>query len=143
MKPVLEILPDEFAVCQIDSSIGYEPDLSDRFFSITKTSDELSVVCLESEIPPGSRSETGWRGFKVKGPLDFGLTGVLAGISGVLAVAEISIFAISTFDTDYVLVKADTLTQAISVLEKAGYLIVTSDKCQTGSDKRPRIDRQG
>ena len=86
------------------------------FFSITRTRDELSVVCLEEDVPEGVKVEKGWRGFKVEGPLDFGMTGVLYSLAKPLAEAKISIFAISTFDTDYLLVKKENLQKAAEVL---------------------------
>lgn len=95
--------------------------LESAFFSICKTEDELSIVCpsvLELESPV---SETGWACIKVLGPLDFSLTGILADISSILARVEISIFAISTFDTDYILIKSDKLDEAKTVLKKAGH----------------------
>jgi len=121
MKPSLVILANEFSVCRLDPNADYIPDFSNWFLSITKTEDELSVVCEESKAPPGSRSEPGWKCLKVEGPLDFGLTGILSGISGVLAGNEISIFAVSTFDTDYILLKKHSLSLAIKALKNAGY----------------------
>ncbi len=88
------------------------------FFSITKTQDELSVVCLEKEVPSGARVERGWKGLKVEGPLDFELTGILSSLAQPLAEAKISIFAISTFDTDYILVKEENLPNAIDILSR-------------------------
>ena len=78
-----------------------------HFYSITKTGEEISVVCSSSVHFDSERTETGWSCIKVLGPLDFSLTGILADISAVLAKAEISIFAISTFDTDYILIKSE------------------------------------
>lgn len=89
--------------------------------SITRTTEELSVVCGESAVPPGIRCEKGWRALKVQGPLDFGLTGVLDALTDPLARAGVSIFAVSTFDTDYLLVKEAQLEEALKALRAAGH----------------------
>ncbi len=86
------------------------------FFSITKTQDELSIVCVEDKVPQSVKVEGGWSCLKVEGPLDFGLTGILSSLAQPLAQANISIFAISTFDTDYILIKKENLQKAIAVL---------------------------
>jgi hypothetical protein len=93
-----------------------------NFFSITRTDEELSVICSAEISLPSEKSEKGWSCIKVLGPLDFALIGILAKISSALAEAEISIFALSTYDTDYILVKADILATAQNALEKAGYI---------------------
>lgn len=118
----LELLGDELAVCRlpVDAAV---PNWawSGELTSITSTDDELSLVCSADEVPEDVTHTPGWRAFKIRGPLDFGLVGILAGLSTVLADAEVSIFAISTYDTDYVLVRAHQLEQAIAALESAGY----------------------
>ena len=96
--------------------------LPGNFLSITRTDDELSIVC-DADIPLNSeKSEAGWACIKMLGPLDFSLMGILAKIASVLAEAEISIFAISTYDTDYVLVKKEKLVMVKEVLSQAGYI---------------------
>lgn len=97
--------------------------LKGSFSSINKTGDELSIVCEEKNIPLGVTAERGWRLFKVQGPLDFNLTGVLVSIATPLAQSKISIFAISTFETDYILVKSEDLESAIASLKKAKFSI--------------------
>ena len=92
-----------------------------QFFSITKTDEEISVVCSSSVYLDSESSETDWSCIKVLGPLDFSLTGILADISAILAKAEISIFAISTFDTDYILIKSEKLQAAKKALQQAEY----------------------
>ncbi|WP_345945508.1 ACT domain-containing protein [Methanosarcina sp. DH2] len=93
-----------------------------NFFSIKSTSKKLSVACQESsipaDIPAGTRAEKGWSCLKVEGPLDFGLTGILAGISRTLAENGVSLFAISTYDTDYILVRETDLEHAAGTLKK-------------------------
>lgn len=91
------------------------------FYSISKTEQELSIVCPSSLLLDSEKFEDAWSCIKVLGPLDFSLTGILANISGHLASAGISIFAISTFDTDYLLVKTVSLDKAKEVLCKAGH----------------------
>jgi len=94
------------------------------FYSISKTAEELSIVCPSSLPVISENSDAGWSCLKVIGPLDFSLTGILADISQILAKAEISIFAISTFDTDYILVKSDSLENAKKELRKAEYTFI-------------------
>lgn len=97
----------------------------DQFYSITKTEDELSIVCSSAILQGSEDSETDWSCIKVLGPLDFSLTGILADISTVLAKADVSIFAISTFDTDYILVKSKKLSVAKKALLQTGYTFKT------------------
>ncbi len=95
-----------------------------EFFSITRTTDELSVVLSDDILLFAPHIEKGWRALKVRGQLDFSLVGILAQLSTLLASGGISIFAISTFDTDYILLKSEKLTLAIDVLQQAGYRII-------------------
>ena len=90
---------------------------------IARTPDELSIVCANAFELDSPRSETGWACLRVVGQIDFESTGILAGIAGVLAEAKIGLVALSTFDTDYVLVKADLLPRAVAALREAGYPI--------------------
>lgn len=94
---------------------------SQGFFFIARTDDELSVVCETGKAPAGALAcEEGWRALKVAGPLDFGLVGILANLSSALANAGIALFAVSTYDTDYILIKEDCLPTAIQALRAAG-----------------------
>lgn len=95
--------------------------VNSNFFSITRTADELSIVCPQGQLPEYKEAELGWRALKVVGPLDFSLTGVLADLTNPLAEAGISIFALSTYNTDYLLVKEEKLEQAVSTLEASGH----------------------
>jgi hypothetical protein len=97
------------------------PALQSSFFAITRTQDELSLVLPASVEIESERSEPGWVCFKVEGPLEFGLVGILAGITGALAGAGVPVFALSTFDTDYILVKREQWLAACEALIAAGY----------------------
>ena len=118
-KLTLSVMPGKLAVCRLEK-IASIPDwiIEEDFFSVTKTDDELSIVCYEECVPKKIKSEKGWRAFKVEGPLDFALTGILASLANPLAEADISIFALSTFDTDYLLVKEHNLDEAIKILNE-------------------------
>jgi hypothetical protein len=124
-KLVLALLPETFAVCRLGPYEAIPSWLSScDFWSITRTDEELSLVVPEQAVPTTWRAERGWRCLKVQGPLDFGLTGILSSLSGPLAEAGISIFALSTYDTDYLLVRAVDLDKAISVLTAPGHVFV-------------------
>lgn len=120
----LAVLPGTYAVCRLDGGAtvpGWAT--SGSFFSVTRTADELSVVCEQGAVSEGVLCEGGWRCLKVRGPLDFGLTGILASLALPLAEAGISIFALSTYDTDYIMVKATDLEEAVAVLSGSGHTI--------------------
>ena len=117
-KLSLSVLPDQLAVCRLnaDAHIPVWALNPAVLTSITRTRDVLSIVCPQANVPAGIQTETGWKALKVEGPLDFSLTGILASLANPLAEAKISIFAISTFDTDYVLVKEENLAAAVKIL---------------------------
>lgn len=92
-----------------------------ELYSITKTGEEMSIVCCEQYIPENIKCERDWRILKVEGPLDFSLIGILASISTLLAKNNISIFALSTYDTDYILVKEKDVNNSITALRNEGY----------------------
>ena len=94
------------------------------FISVTRTPHELSIVCEQANVPSDVTIEGGWHALMVDGPLDFNLTGVLASLVGPLAAAGISILAIATYDTDYVVVRARDLSRAIGVLRDAGQTVM-------------------
>ncbi len=125
MKLTLTVLPDRFGICRLDPD-GVLPEWATRgpFFSITRSTEELSVVCEEAAIPEGTKSEKGWRCIKLQGPLDFSLTGVLSSITTPLAKGGINIFAVSTYNTDYIFLKTSRLEEATSLLSSAGHRIV-------------------
>lgn len=121
----MKLLNDFLSVCRLDKgqdipSWAYEGE----FFSITKTDDELSIVCSQEHVPDDMVSETDWRALKVLGPLDFSLIGILAAISKVLAESGISIFVISTYDTDYILLKEKQLLAGMNALVSNNYRII-------------------
>ena len=119
---VLSMLSETFTIHKLspDASIP-EEILKSNFYSVSKTENELSLVCSEVVEVQSLQSSNGWKCIKVKGPLDFNLTGILAGISDILTKGNISIFAISTFDTDYILIRSQDLSSARNKLMKADY----------------------
>ncbi|MDP7621635.1 MAG: ACT domain-containing protein [SAR324 cluster bacterium] len=119
---VLSVLSETFTIHQLSQDVSIpEEILKCNYYSVSKTENELSLVCSEVIEVQSLQSSKGWKCIKVAGPLDFNLTGILAGISDILAQTNISIFAISTFDTDYILVKTQDLSSARAKLRKAGY----------------------
>ncbi len=121
----LMILPHRLAVCQLRADEPFpEWARAGDLLSFTRTDDELSVVCQERFVPPEVKAERGWRAMQVQGPLDFSLVGVLAAIAAPLAEAAISIFALSTYNTDYILVPERDLDRAVQALEQTGFLVM-------------------
>ena len=128
----LAVQPTTLAICRLDRTAAAPAwvggDIAGgRFVSLTRTADELSIVCDELSVPPGVKADRGWRALKIAGPLDLALTGVLASIAQPLAEAQINLFVISTFDTDYVLVKAEKLDRALGALRRAGHTITYTE----------------
>lgn len=123
MQPLrISLLDGSFAVCRMDPGAVVPPSLlipGPEFVSITRTADEVSIVCPESLAPAGTKISRGWRTFKVQGPLDFSLTGVIATLTAPLAAAKISVFTIATYDTDYILVQETDLAEAKRVLAES------------------------
>ncbi len=121
-KLTLTILPDQFAVCRLSPGADVPVwSRNEEFYSITRSREELSIVCLSKNVPENIRAEYDWRALKVRGPLDFSLTGILAAIIDPLSEAKIPIFAISTYDTDYVFVREDSLSQVVAILSEEGH----------------------
>jgi hypothetical protein len=117
-------LPGQFAICRLAADAPLPAwAASGPLVSITRTGEELSVVCAEDLVPQGARVERGWRCLGVRGPLDFALTGVLAALAVPLEQSGISLFAISTYDTDYVLVRDADFARTVQVLRGAGHTI--------------------
>lgn len=118
------VLPVLLAVCRFNQDTPIPAwALSGTVFSITRTADELSVVCQQNLVPDGVRCERGWRCLRVAGTMDFSMIGVVASLSTPLAAAGVGIFVISTFDTDYVLVKNDDFSKAVAALRAAGHAV--------------------
>lgn len=119
----LQILKKEFAICKLEDLS--QIDFSDDFLFIGKTDEEISLVCGIDRIPANSKEcDKIWRAFRIEGVLDFSLIGILSKISTVLADNKIGIFAVSTFNTDYIFTKAESFDKAIDVLKNAGYDII-------------------
>lgn len=119
----LRLLPDLFAICRLAADAPIPVWARGEFVSLTRTRDELSLVCAQDHVPSAIPCERAWRALRVAGQLDFGLTGILAALATPLANAGISLFALSTFDTDYILVKQNSLDRAIQVLIQAGHAV--------------------
>jgi hypothetical protein len=121
---VLSALPERLAICRLDRGVEIPTwAVTAPFCSITRTPDELSVVCTERHVPLEMTCERGWRALKFEGPLDLELTGVLVSVAAPLAEAGVSVFAIATYDTDYVLVRESQLDLAGSVLSERGHVV--------------------
>lgn len=126
MKIVLKMLPFALSVCKLASTA--DMDLSNDFYFLGKTDAELSLVCKTSETPKNVICrEDGWRGFFIEGELDFSLVGVLAGITGILADNDVAVFVVSTYNTDYILVKEERFAHALRLLSESGYVVVGGD----------------
>lgn len=117
---ILEPLQEKFSVCQLaDFSLV---DLEQPFTFVSHTDGERSLVCLTADVPDNTTNrDDGWRAFRISGTLDFSLIGILAKIADVLARGKIGIFAISTYDTDYILTKENNFERALDLLRQAGY----------------------
>lgn len=119
---VLQELNHDFAICKLQSLDSV--DLSKKFTFVSVTDDEFSLVCNASNIPANTVDiEYGWKGLKIEGILDFGMIGVISKISTLLAEEDISIFVISTFNTDYILLKSDCFDKAVNILCTNGYSV--------------------
>lgn len=118
----LKKLPYELTVCKV-AEVS-ELDLSRDFYFIGRTDEEVSLVCKTEDTPIKTTDcDDGWRAFRIEGVLDFSLIGILSKISGILADNKIGIFAVSTYNTDYILVKAENFDKAMKVLGDAGYTV--------------------
>ena len=121
----LDVLPGRLAVCRLAPDAPLAPWMGEGVVSsLSRTTAELSVVCAEASVPEGVRVEAGWRALALRGPIDFALTGVLVRILQPLAEADVGIFALSTYDTDLVLVKEVQLAHAVAALRNAGLDVV-------------------
>ena len=119
-------LPDTFAICRLAPHAPLPAAVAGTpFVSITRTAEELSIVCPATQFPQNAKCELPWICFKLEGPFPFSLTGVLASVIDPLAQSGIPIFAISTFDTDYVLVKEESAESALETLLAAGHELIS------------------
>ena len=119
----LKKLPYDLTVCKVKSE--KDIDLNKEFCFIRKTDEEISLVCVTSDAPAVTiEREDGWKCFKIQGVLDFSLIGILSGISSVLAENQIGIFAVSTYNTDYILVKEKDFEKALKLLSQNGYSVI-------------------
>jgi uncharacterized protein len=123
----LEAIETRLAVCRLDagSDVPSWVDRSRDFTSVTRTTDELSVICACDDVPEGIRMEGPWRALRVQGPIVMTLIGVVAALANPLADAGISIFAMSTFDTDYILVHEPDFDAAVDALTQAGHVVAS------------------
>jgi hypothetical protein len=118
----IKIIDRTFSVCKLENR--KEINFEDEFCFLGKTDEELSLVCSTQFVPQNTtQREDGWRAFRIEGVLDFSLIGILSEISGVLAGEKIGIFAISTYNTDYILVKEENFEKALNALKMKGYHI--------------------
>ena len=119
----LQKLSYRLTVCKVKSVSDI--DMDSEFFFIGKTDEEISLVCKTEDTPQETvERDDGWRGFRISGVLDFSLIGILSKLSGILAEKKIGIFAVSTYNTDYILVKEENFEKALLALEEEGYTVV-------------------
>lgn len=127
-KLTVGIQPGDYVVLRLAADAPVPASLlapTDGFVSITRTAGELSVVCPASAAVPADLAETDWRLLTVRGPFEFTLTGIMSALASALAGAGVSLFALSTYDTDHLLVKGDDLTRAVTALREAGHDVLT------------------
>ena len=119
----LKRIPYRLTVCKVADISAV--DINADFYFIGKTDEEISLVCRTEDTPSATiERDDGWRGFRIEGTLDFSLIGILSKLSGILAEHKIGIFAVSTYNTDYILVKEENFERALSVLNSEGYSVV-------------------
>ncbi len=124
MPLTLQLISGEFTVCRLPAAAPIPAWAGSTVFSsITRTADELSIMCPAGQVPADVKHDAGWRLLKFAGPFDFGVVGILASVTAPLAAAAISSLAVATFDTDYLLVKADRLEAVVQALTAAGHTI--------------------
>jgi len=120
----LDVMPGAYVICRWPPGASLPDWVHEGIFvSVTRTPTEVSTVCAADAVPAGTVCEGPWRVFAVRGPLDFALTGIMASLALPLAAAAISVFAVSTYDTDYILVRAADVEGAVAALKKAGHRV--------------------
>ncbi|MDQ1246187.1 MAG: uncharacterized protein QG597_554 [Actinomycetota bacterium] len=120
----LRVLPDRLAIVRLPPTAPWpQPPSGNSFFAAVRTTDEISLVCIQDAAPEhvDARIEPDWRALEVAGPLDFGMVGVMAALTGPLSEVGVSVFVTSTFDTDYLLVRAESLDTTVASLRAAGH----------------------
>lgn len=118
----LKIINRDFSICKVKNLS--EIDFSDEFCFVSKTDEELSLVCNTNLLPKNViECDNGWKAFRIQGVLDFSLIGILSKISALLAENKIGIFVVSTYNTDYILTKEEKFNKSIEILESNGYVI--------------------
>ncbi|ENZ01854.1 ACT domain-containing protein [Clostridium thermobutyricum] len=124
-KLSLTLLKEKYCVCRLNKDDEIPSwVLKGEFYSITRTEDELSIVCVQDNLKSKIKCEKNWKILKIDGPLDFSLIGILSKISVLMAENEISIFVVSTYDTDYILIKEKNLEKAIDILKNDNYKVI-------------------
>ncbi len=119
----LKVINQEFSVCKLQNLSKVE--YGDTFCFVGKTDEEISLVCSTDKVPDNATErDDGWKAFRIQGVLDFSLIGILSKISSILAENQIGIFAVSTYNTDYILMKKENFERALQVLSDQGYTIV-------------------
>ena len=127
----LELLPGLHAICRLDAGASIPAwAVIGAFTSVTRTPDELSVICAAAAVPGGVTAERDWRVLRVAGPLDFELTGVAAALTTPLAAAGVSVLPVATYDTDYLLVRESALAAALAALVAAGHTVPAGETAQ-------------
>lgn len=133
----IKVIEGAFSVCRLKEL--EQAVIEDDLYFLGRTDEEISLVCRTESVPQDTAArEDGWRAFRIQGELDFSLIGILAGISAVLAENKIGIFVVSTYNTDYVLTKADDFERALGLLESRGYGIARQVLWHPGTDGAPR-----
>jgi len=126
----LQLLAGTYAVSRLSPDEPLPEWAQGELLALVRTPEELSIVSAADSVPESVRSERDWRALKVAGPLDFSLVGILAALSGALARAEIALFSLSTFDTDYLLVRAQDLEHAVRALEAESHRVAAPDQAR-------------
>ena len=120
----LDVLPGVYAICRLSANAPLPAwTAGSPFASITRSASELSIVCGSEQVPADVLAQRGYRGLAVRGPLDFSLVGIMASLAGALAAASVSIFVVSTYDTDYLFVRAADFDRATAALRDAGHTV--------------------
>ena len=135
MKLSITLMPGLLAICRLPARAPMPSWVRGEFTSVTRTSVELSIVCDDDAVPETVQAARGWRAFVVDGPIPFETTGVAAALVSPLAAADISVFLVATFDTDYLLVRAADLTKATGALRAAGHVVIEPSVAEVENER--------